>query len=436
MHRRHKRVGGGGRCQWNPAARSDATARRSGPSGTGSWPRCTTDLDEVVERGAGRDAARRSPPTRARAGAVRRRAPPGLTGTTGPSSAAAGRPATSRSRTSRSPAGRRCGGPAPASRLEDYINAFRVGQQVFWEAVLDSAGDAPAGHEAALSLATPLMRYCDFACTHAGHARTSSSSSTRSPTPTASGATCWSTCWPASCRPRGPLLAAAQALRADRADARLLVVARACRPTPDADAPHAGGAALARAALGDAAHAGGRAPGRDRRRARAAAPAATRPACARAWRRSTRACARRALPLAIGVSTLGRRRRRAAARVRGGARGARLGGRRRRRGRRCRGCRRSTTWRAARTTRPAGWSTPRCASCWTRTGARRRAARHVAGAGRRRPAAAACAAERLQVHPNTAQYRLRRIEERTGRNPRRVRRPDRAAGGDRAAGAD
>jgi DNA-binding PucR family transcriptional regulator len=30
------------------------------------------------------------------------------------------------------------------------------------------------------------------------------------------------------------------------------------------------------------------------------------------------------------------------------------------------------------------------------------------------------AAERLQVHPNTAQYRLRRIEERSGRNPRRL----------------
>ena len=30
------------------------------------------------------------------------------------------------------------------------------------------------------------------------------------------------------------------------------------------------------------------------------------------------------------------------------------------------------------------------------------------------------AARLLQVHPNTAQYRVRRIEERTGRNPRRV----------------
>nr|BFE78416.1 hypothetical protein GCM10020093_010170 [Planobispora longispora] len=30
------------------------------------------------------------------------------------------------------------------------------------------------------------------------------------------------------------------------------------------------------------------------------------------------------------------------------------------------------------------------------------------------------AAERLQIHPNTAQYRLRRIRERTGRNLRRI----------------
>jgi sugar diacid utilization regulator len=30
------------------------------------------------------------------------------------------------------------------------------------------------------------------------------------------------------------------------------------------------------------------------------------------------------------------------------------------------------------------------------------------------------AAEALQVHQNTAQYRLNRIEERTGRNPRRI----------------
>ena len=54
--------------------------------------------------------------------------------------------------------------------LADYINAFRVGQQVFWESVLSRAGHSPAGHEAALALAAPLMRYCDFASTHAANA--------------------------------------------------------------------------------------------------------------------------------------------------------------------------------------------------------------------------------------------------------------------------
>src|SRR4051812_20661391 len=36
--------------------------------------------------------------------------------------------------------------------LEDYINAFRVGQQVFWEAVLECAGEDMLGREAALTL--------------------------------------------------------------------------------------------------------------------------------------------------------------------------------------------------------------------------------------------------------------------------------------------
>ncbi|MFC4118788.1 PucR family transcriptional regulator [Nonomuraea zeae] len=54
--------------------------------------------------------------------------------------------------------------------LADYINAFRVGQQVFWESVVERAGPAFAGREAALTLAAPLMRYCDFASTHAANA--------------------------------------------------------------------------------------------------------------------------------------------------------------------------------------------------------------------------------------------------------------------------
>ncbi|WP_433512037.1 PucR family transcriptional regulator [Nonomuraea sp. CA-143628] len=54
--------------------------------------------------------------------------------------------------------------------LNDYINAFRVGQRVFWGSVLERAGHSAAGHEAALSLAAPIMRYCDFASTHAANA--------------------------------------------------------------------------------------------------------------------------------------------------------------------------------------------------------------------------------------------------------------------------
>jgi hypothetical protein len=54
--------------------------------------------------------------------------------------------------------------------LEDYLNAFRVGQQVFWDRVLACAGETPLGHEAALTLTAPLLRYCDFVSTHAGHA--------------------------------------------------------------------------------------------------------------------------------------------------------------------------------------------------------------------------------------------------------------------------
>jgi hypothetical protein len=53
--------------------------------------------------------------------------------------------------------------------LENYINAWSVGQRQFWDALLEAAGDSPSGHEAALSLVRPVMRYVDFASTHAAH---------------------------------------------------------------------------------------------------------------------------------------------------------------------------------------------------------------------------------------------------------------------------
>jgi sugar diacid utilization regulator len=54
--------------------------------------------------------------------------------------------------------------------LEDYIAAFRVGSQVLWDAVVTCAGETSVGHEAALTLAAPVMRYADFASTQASHA--------------------------------------------------------------------------------------------------------------------------------------------------------------------------------------------------------------------------------------------------------------------------
>jgi hypothetical protein len=54
--------------------------------------------------------------------------------------------------------------------LEYYINAFRVGEKVLWDAIVARAGEHPFGHEAALTLAAPLMRYVDFVTTHAAHA--------------------------------------------------------------------------------------------------------------------------------------------------------------------------------------------------------------------------------------------------------------------------
>ncbi|MFE1881447.1 PucR family transcriptional regulator [Streptomyces diastatochromogenes] len=54
--------------------------------------------------------------------------------------------------------------------LEDWISAFRVGRQVMWDALLDCAGTSAEAQQAALSLVTPLMRYVDYASTHAAQA--------------------------------------------------------------------------------------------------------------------------------------------------------------------------------------------------------------------------------------------------------------------------
>jgi sugar diacid utilization regulator len=130
--------------------------------------------------------------------------------------------------------------------LEDYLNAFRVGQQVFWERVLACAGETPLGHEAALTLTTPLLRYCDFVSTHAGHAYVESQQyvvadadrerrdllehllAGRMPT-------------------SGPLLAAARAYGLGAETPMMVALAVPVGPQADADAPHAASAMITRA---------------------------------------------------------------------------------------------------------------------------------------------------------------------------------------------
>jgi PucR C-terminal helix-turn-helix domain/GGDEF-like domain len=54
--------------------------------------------------------------------------------------------------------------------LEDYLAAYRVGQLVLWDAMVACAADSPEGREAALTLAAPLIRFIHVASTLAGQA--------------------------------------------------------------------------------------------------------------------------------------------------------------------------------------------------------------------------------------------------------------------------
>ncbi|WP_067462252.1 PucR family transcriptional regulator [Nocardia amamiensis] len=54
--------------------------------------------------------------------------------------------------------------------LVDYINAFRLGQQAVWKSLVAHAGHSEAGREAALSMVAPLARYCDLISTQAANA--------------------------------------------------------------------------------------------------------------------------------------------------------------------------------------------------------------------------------------------------------------------------
>jgi sugar diacid utilization regulator len=300
--------------------------------------------------------------------------------------------------------------------LEDYLNAFRVGQQAFWEAVVACAGETPLGQAAALTLAGPLMRYCDFASTHAAHAyveyqqymvadadrerRDLLEHLLAGEMPT-----------------RGPLVAAAQA-HGIAADARMLVAAAITVNAGDADAPHVGSAAIACAGLHDAKTlvvvrqaeiVAILVLGADANPCRLCDRVE---ALQRRLRSEGIALAMGVSTVAAGVAELPRAYQEAHVALSGVAD---EGG--------VEALARLTPFdylalRADDTARRL--VDPRLRAFLQddrrRGGALTETIRAVAVADLN----LRVAAERLQVHPNTAQYRLRRIEERTGRNPRRI----------------
>jgi sugar diacid utilization regulator len=301
--------------------------------------------------------------------------------------------------------------------LEDYLNAFRVGQQVFWDRVLACAGETPLGHEAALTLTAPLLRYCDFVSTHAGHAYVESQQYVVADADRErrdllehllAGA------MPGS----GPLLAAARAYGLGAETPMMVALAVPVGPQADADAAHAASAMLTRAVPQQA-----KILVVVRQAEIVAVPALCHgmdPAelCDHLEAAHDR-LRREGTPLAMGIST-----------VAGGV--AELP----------RACLEARTalesvadgggvvalprlspldYLLLRADDTARWLVDARLRAFLDTDRARggvlvATVRAFAGADLN----LRLAAGRLQVHPNTAQYRLRRIQERTGRNPRRI----------------
>jgi hypothetical protein len=301
--------------------------------------------------------------------------------------------------------------------LEDYLNAFRVGQQVLWEAVMTAAGETALGHEAALTLTTPLLRYCDFVSTHAGHAYVESQQYVVAAADRErrdllehllAGA------MPTS----GPLLGAARAYGLGAETPMMVALAVLVGPQADADAPHTASAMLTRSV-----------PGQARilvvvRQAEIVAIPALRPGVEPAelcdhleavhdrLREEGRPLAMGISTVAVGVGALPRaclEARTALESVAGGGGVVALP-------------RLSPfDYLALRADETVRWLVdPRLRAFLDEDRARGGVLIDTVRAFADASLNLRLAAERLQVHPNTAQYRLRRIEERSGRNPRRM----------------
>ena len=301
--------------------------------------------------------------------------------------------------------------------LEDYINAFRVGQQVFWDALLERAGGSRIGHEAALSLVGPVMRYVDFASTHAAHvyaefqkyALVDDHRERRDLLEHLLAGQ-----MPAS----GPLLAAAHAYGID-GDARVMVAT--VIPSDRAassDVVHAVSAALARTGTG-----GGKTLVVARQSEIIAMPTLAPRAravemCERLEQVSAR-LGREGVPLTIGIST-----------VAGGVGELPRAYLEARAALDCLGGRdgvlalprlspfRYLALRADDTARRL--VDPRVRTFLEEDDARGGTLRHTLQAFVDADLNVRVLADRLHVHPNTAHYRLGRIREQTGRNPRTI----------------
>jgi hypothetical protein len=300
--------------------------------------------------------------------------------------------------------------------LEDYLAAYRVGQQVLWDAIVDCAGELPWGHEAALTLAGPLMRFINFASTHAGQgyvefrqeAVAEADRDRRD---------LLEVLLAGELPARGPLHAAAKAYGFGPDKRALVVAAVSGGPHSSPQATQASSAAIARAGLSD------KTLVVVRQGEIVAVPvlrAGVDPAelCERIEELQERLTGE-GTPLAVGVSTI--------------AAGVAELPRAYLEARAARECLAGETGvvaiprlapfeylvlRADETARRV--VDPSLRAFLEEDRARGGVLSSTVQAFARADLNLRIAAEQLHVHPNTAQYRLRRIEERTGRNPRRI----------------
>jgi PucR C-terminal helix-turn-helix domain/GGDEF-like domain len=300
--------------------------------------------------------------------------------------------------------------------LEDYLAAYRIGQLVLWDAITASAGDSPPAREAALTLAAPLIRFINFASTHAGQAyvefrQLAVAEADRHRRDLLE------LLLAGEMPARGPLQAVARAHAID-ADSRTLVVSAVSGgPHSSREATEAASIAIARAGLSEGTLVV------VRQGEIVAVPVLREgadpiPLCARIEALQERLSGE-GKPLAVGVSTV--------------AAGVAELPRAYLEARSARECLAGQAGvvaiprlspfeylmlRADETARRVVDPSLRefLDEDLTRGGVLSSTLQAFAGADLNLRAAA----EQLHVHPNTAQYRLRRIEQRTGRNPRRV----------------